>query len=256
MGHPNAPDHDHHRGLWWGHHDVAGHNFWLEPAERPVMPRIRQTRWLHYQDGPDFAGLAVEIGWFDPQNVRILKQDLIIIVRPLPERELWLELQSWWSTDLDHVAFGKTNFGFVGLRVCPSMSVTYGDGQLTSSENQRGESAILGRAARWVDYSGSVTEDAAEGVTWFDQPTNPGHPTSWHVRADGWFSPSFHLREGTTLARGDKLRLLYGLYVHRGRLIPGVAEARFAAFATESPWELVAGQKPWRWNIRRPERAS
>jgi hypothetical protein len=30
MGHPAAPDHDHHRPLWWGHQDVGGVNFWEE----------------------------------------------------------------------------------------------------------------------------------------------------------------------------------------------------------------------------------
>jgi hypothetical protein len=30
LGHPAAPDHDHHRALWWGHHWVAGVNFWEE----------------------------------------------------------------------------------------------------------------------------------------------------------------------------------------------------------------------------------
>ena len=43
-GHPAAPDHDHHRSLWWAHNNVGGVNFWEERGGnqrggRPPMPR-------------------------------------------------------------------------------------------------------------------------------------------------------------------------------------------------------------------------
>src|SRR5215510_13653797 len=62
MGHPAAPDHGHHRALWWGHQKVGGVNFW---EERGGAQQVRQDDWVHYQDGPEEAGIVVHLGWYD-----------------------------------------------------------------------------------------------------------------------------------------------------------------------------------------------
>src|SRR5262249_58115346 len=41
MGHPGAPDHDHHRSIWFAHQKVLGINFW----EDGPAARIRQKMW-------------------------------------------------------------------------------------------------------------------------------------------------------------------------------------------------------------------
>src|SRR5439155_26103816 len=60
MGHPAAPDHDHHRSLWWGHQTIGGVNFW---EERGGLQQIRQEGWVHYQDGAEEAAIVVQLGW-------------------------------------------------------------------------------------------------------------------------------------------------------------------------------------------------
>src|SRR5262245_30435114 len=72
MGHPAAPDHEHHRSLWFGHHDVAGLGFWNDQSG---PQQIRQEEWVHYQDGDDEAGMVVRLGWFDAHGVRLLRQE-------------------------------------------------------------------------------------------------------------------------------------------------------------------------------------
>src|SRR5581483_12053980 len=47
MGHPGAPDHDHHRSIWFAHEKVSGVNFWTDATPA----RFRQKQWLAYQDG-------------------------------------------------------------------------------------------------------------------------------------------------------------------------------------------------------------
>ena len=39
MGHPGAPNHDHHRSLWFAHSDLLGIDFWSEST----ASRIRQS---------------------------------------------------------------------------------------------------------------------------------------------------------------------------------------------------------------------
>jgi hypothetical protein len=248
LGHPAAPDHDHHRSLWLGHHDVGGVNFW---EERGGAQQIRQDEWVHYQDGADEAALAVRLGWYDAHGVRLLRTDLILAVRPLDGGATWLEAQLTFRPALDGLPLGKTNFGFLGLRVAASLSAHYGGGRLTGSGGGQGEAALFAKAGPWMDYSGPLTPAGWEGVTWFDHPSNPNHPTSWHVRDDGWMSAAFNLRDGGMLRQDPPLVLRYGWHVHGGDVDVAAAGERFRAFAATPAWELAAAERPWRWRLRR-----
>lgn len=248
MGHPAAPDHDHHRSLWWGHHQVGGVDFW---AETGGSQQIRQENWVHYQDGADEAGMVVRIGWFDAHKVKLLQQDLIAVYRPLAGNEGWIELQTRLVPTLDELTLGKTNFGPLGLRVAAPLSALYGEGRLRNSHGDVGEQAIFAKPAAWVDSSGPIVPDRREGITWFDHPSNPGSPASWHVRDDGWMSPAFNLREAYLLKKTAPLTLRYGLHVHAGDVDPTAAASRQAAFAAIPAWEVVAAKRPWRVELRR-----
>jgi hypothetical protein len=194
----------------------------------------------------------VRIGWFDAHKVRLLQQEMIAAYRPLPNDEGWLEIQTTFTPVLDSLKLAKTNFGVLGLRVAASLSTHYGGGRLTNSEGGRGEEALFGKPARWVDYSGpTVGPVAAEGVTWFDHPTNPRHPTPWHVRDDGWMSAAFCLADEYDLRKDKPLRLRYGFHVHAGDGDPTRSAARAAEFAAAPAWELAPAQRPWLRTLRR-----
>jgi hypothetical protein len=248
MGHPAAPDHDHHRALWWGHHDVAGVSFW---EERGGAQQVRQDAWIHYQDGDDEAAIVVQLGWYDAHKVRLMQQQLIAVYRPLEKGESWLELQSTFTTALPELKLGKTNFGFLGLRVAASLSAHYGGGKLTGADGGQGEKNLFGKALAWMDYSGPIVGQTWEGITWFDHPDNSRHPTSWHVRDDGWFSAAFCLREGYSLKKGQSLRLRYAFHVHAGEVDGQKAAARLKDFGSTQPWEVLPAQRPWRVKLQR-----
>jgi hypothetical protein len=248
MGHPAAPDHGHHRSLWWGHQNVAGVNFW---EERGGLQQIRQDEWVHYQDGADEAGMVVRLGWYDAHRVRLVEQELIAVYRPLPQGEGWLELQTTFAPVLDELPLPRTNFGFLGLRVAASLSAHYGGGRLTNSEGGVGEQAVFGRTARWMDYSGPIRGEVWEGITWFDHPANPRHPTAWHVRDDGWMSAAFCLRQQYALRKSAPLRLRYGFHVHAGPTVAEAAGTRLHGFAESAPWEVVKAERPWRVRLQR-----
>src|SRR5262249_28152017 len=147
---------------------------------------------------------------------------------------------------------GKTNFGFLGLRVAASVSAHYGGGVLTNSDGARGEAAIFAKPARWVDYSGPTAGAVgAEGVTWFDHPSNPRHPTPWHVRDDGGMSAAFCLSDGYERRKARPLRLRYGFHVHAGPADGRRADARATEFAATPAWELAMAPRPWQYTLRR-----
>jgi hypothetical protein len=79
-----------------------------------------------------------------------------------------------------------------------------------------GAEGVFWKPARWCDYSGHVTNDVIEGVTLFDHPSNPNHPTVFHVRDDGWMGSCLTFDASRTVEPGTPLRLRYGLYVHAG----------------------------------------
>jgi hypothetical protein len=235
MGHPGAPNHDHHRSIWFAHHKVLGIDFWGD--RKP--PSIRQQDWLAYVDGDDEAILAVQLGWYDGHDPQpLLTQQLLAAVRPGPNRETLLELQATFTPHAEQLEFGQTNFGFLAVRVAKSISAHFGGGQLVDSEGRVGEPAIFGQRAAWMDYSGPVQPGVTEGMTYFDHPTNPDHPTHWHVREDGWMGASACFAAPRVITRTQPLTLRYLLHAHQGGPDAGRARQTLAEFAARPPLQL------------------
>ena len=251
MGHPGAPNHDHHRSVWLAHHDVAGVDFWSDRSGAA----IRQKHWYAYEDGDDEAVMAVALGWYDAEGREVMSQDLIAVLRPLPDGEATLEIQTTFrpAGDAKSVTLGKTNFGFLAVRVAKPLSVHFGGGKITNSEGQRGEAEIFGKPARWMDYSGPITfgigEDrrtVTEGITYFDHPENPRYPARWHVREDGWMGASFCRDEGYTITAEQPLTLRYLLHVHRGAYDAERAQRMHKEFSTRKPLSITKSTRPHR----------
>ena len=262
MGHPGAPNHDHHQSVWFAHHKVLGIDFWGNTS----AARIRQKEWLAYHDGDDEAVMAVKLGWHDGHDPKeLIEQELIVAVRsgdaarPNGTSETLIELQSTFRPTADMLEFGKTNFGFLAVRVAKSLSAHFGGGQLSDSEGRVGEPAIFGNRARWMDYSGPVVSPAlsgavTEGITYFDHPSNPSHPTHWHVREDGWMGASACFAEPFTTTKAAPLVLRYLLHAHADQPDPARANSIFDQFAKRTPFTVTkAAVKHETWTVRRGE---
>jgi hypothetical protein len=244
MGHPGAPDHDHHRSIWFAHEKVLGIDFWSDRTPA----RIRQKQWLAYQDGDDEAVMAVLLGWYDGHDPKeLLTQELVASLRPAPDGGTFVELQSTFTPKADLLELGQTNFGFLAVRVAKSISAHFGGGRITSSEGGRSEKEIFGKPARWMDYSGPVSGPGQRnessksgtneaGITYFDHPTNPGHPADWHVREDGWMGASVCRNGPLVIERAKPMLLRYLLYAHADALDAKQANLTAAEFARLSPY--------------------
>jgi hypothetical protein len=246
MGHPGAPNHDHHRSVWFAHAKVLGIDFWSDNTDA----RIRQKRWLCYEDGDDEAVMAVALGWYDGHDpAELLEQQLVVVLRVVGDFEFFLELQSTFKPRAEMLELQQTNFGFLAVRVAKHIAAHFGGGKLTNSEGARGEPKIFGRPAQWMDYSGPAPINyqgkklTREGITYFDHPKNPSFPSRWHVREDGWMGASV-CREKPLLLRRDKpLTLRYLLHVHRGDIDPDRAKMIAETFAKRPLYKVVRSQK-------------
>ncbi|QDT29146.1 hypothetical protein Enr10x_44950 [Gimesia panareensis] len=244
IGHPGAPNHDHHRSIWFAHHQVMGINFWAENTGAQIL----QKRWISIDERDAEAILAVELDWIDGHDpAPLLRQELIAAVRTNDADELFLELQTTFHPTASSLEFQKTNFGFLAVRVARSISSYFGAGTITNSNGQVGEKNIFGKPAEWMDYSGPVTPEVTEGITYFYHPSNPvagmEKPVCWHVREDGWMgaSPCMHGPLETT--RKSPLTFRFLLHAHANQLHADQANRIYDSFAESSDYQIRKPEK-------------
>jgi len=249
MGHPGAQNHDHHRSVWFAHHDVGGVDFWSDRSNA----RIRQKLWYRYRDDDLEAVMASLLGWYDGDGRELMEQDVVAALVPLSDGEQALEIQITFrpAGKAERIELGRTNFGFLAVRVAKTLSVHFGGGRLTNSEGQQGEPNVFGKTARWMDYSGPVAvgrgpdrRAAVEGITYFDHPDNPRYPTPWHVRADGWMGASFCMHQGYSLTAKTPLILRYLLHSHRGPYDPAKATSVHKDFVDRPGFRIRKATEP------------
>lgn len=257
MGHPGAPDHDHHQSIWFANNRVNGFDFWANGKQT----KIRQRQWYAYEDGQDEAIMGCRLDWIDPDGVSLMQQELIAAIVPMENNEYAMELQFTLTPTRPGatVELDKTNFAFLAIRVAKTISAQFGGGVITNSEGQVGEHDIFGKSARWVDYSGPVGVgegesriSTVEGITCFDHPSNHHYPTPWHVRDDGWIGAAVNLNEGITLDAETSLTLRYLLHAHRDSYQHEKATSVHEVFALRPGFVLSKGTKPgFQYEIKR-----
>jgi hypothetical protein len=233
LGHPHDPvGHGHHRSIWVGHADVAGHDFWQEGRGRG---RIIHQGILELSDGPDSAAVVAGNVWITCEGEPLLREVRRTTVRPLERGELLIDVEMVIAPLGEPVVLGDTPFGLLAVRVAKTMSVADGGGRIVSSDGAVGEAAIFWKRARWCDYSGPVTPSEWNGIAFFDHPSNPDHPTVWHVRSDGWMGASVTKSCPRMVSAEAPLELAYRLFVHSGDAESGSVEERYRQYAGTHP---------------------
>ena len=227
MGHPHDPEsHSHHNSVWISHNDVNGINFWSDSGNG----KIRHKRIVKFEDGVERASMLTENLWQTDKGKVVLFETQQITILSLDDSEWLLVIGMELKANGAEVTLGKTPFGLIGVRMAKTIGVNDGGGAIRNSEGGINEKEILWKRAKWVDYSGHITNEKSEGITLFDHPNNPNFPTYFHVRNDGWMgaSPTY---DGPRTIQPDKpLRLRYGLYIHSDVKAKEVIEAKWSQF--------------------------
>lgn len=229
MGHPHDPEgHGHHNSVWVAHHDVNGSNFWANgTGARIVHQRIERL-----DDGAEAATVVSHNDWVNTQAGKpLLRERRITTVHALPNGELLIVVDIELSAAGADVTLGKTPFGLFAVRMAKSIGVHDGAGALRNSEGGVNEKGVFWKRAKWMDYSGAVADGVIEGIALLDHPSNPNHPTIFHVRDDGWMGAALTQDAPRTIKHGEPLRLRYGLWAHAGLPDPKSVDARWESFA-------------------------
>jgi len=186
-GHEHDPSLEpHQRGMYFGHGDINGFNFWAEEVFStyygngyhsafgrmifrkieemrggPASGTMRATFDLAGPDGKAFAEEIQQFTFSGDTHSRSIDCEFIVRSAPGP------------------VKFGDTKEGTFALRLAPELDAP--TGTMVNSEGGGGEAQIWGRRANWVDVDG-VIDGQALGVAIFDHPKSFRHPTYWHAR--------------------------------------------------------------------------
>lgn len=230
----DSEDHAWHRGIWFGHGDINGEDFWREQGRE-------KTSWLVPHGVPRVSGAALTV----LLHMHSAKAGIIGSIRETfafrPAGEAML-IDAVIEVNADRgvpLKFGDTEDGGFAVRLREEFRQDRG-ARLANSEGLTGTENIWGKPAKWVHYSANVDGKPA-GVAVFDHPSNPRHPTTWHARGYGLFAANpFGLRSFTgnktrdgshTLLAGGKQTFRYRVVVMDGEAPAPQLDAMFTDYA-------------------------
>lgn len=236
-------DHQHQRGLWFGHEKVNGLDFWNNEASytTPKRGRIVLKKLGKVAGGKTDGSIAAAFDWTSLDGEWLLRESRIMTFYADPSlRTIDFDIT---LTAAQKVIFGDAKDGVFGIRLRPGLQEDTGSGHISNAEGGAAEKETWGKPSNWCDYSGEINGEKV-GVAILDHPGNPRHPVRWHVRAYGLFAANpFGLSAFTndksqngemTLEPGKSLRFRYRVIVHPG-------DAKSADLA--GLWEKYAAAK-------------
>lgn len=253
-------DHFHQKSVWFCHGDVIpegdalkvrsadkrvhGVDFWAEGGNhgRIVCVEVGEPKNL----SAGHAVIPTRNEWRAADGMKVLDEARTIHLIATPAgRLIVLEIDLHAQ---DHpITFGDTKEGSMGVRVNDVIRLNgpKSDGVITSSTGDvvkapaKDNLPVWGKPADWHDYSGTIDGKPA-GLAVFDDPKNEVR-ACWHTRAYGLMSANPFgragwepARQGKTdvvkLAKGEHLKLRYGVYAHAGDAAAGQVAEAFKVF--------------------------
>lgn len=215
-------DHPHHRGLWFGHGDVNGFNFWENEASYTTTNRgtMDLDKIVNTTSGKDEGVIDAVFTWKDSAGKPLLTETRKMIFYSKPnERVMDFDIV---LKAIDKATFGDTKEGTFAIRLADTMAEKKG-GLMTNAEGASGMKNVWGKPSNWVDYVGTVDGEKL-GIAILDNPGNPKHPTFWHARDYGLFAANIFgehdffndkARNGAvTIEPGKELRFRYRVIIH------------------------------------------
>ena len=243
-------DHPHHRSLWFTHGDVNGIDFWAEGSDK--KGRIVSESVEHSTAGG--AGvIKARNRWVGPDGaVHLTDETLVRITADGDSR--FLDYQVTLQAPAGKpVVFGDTKEGSMAIRLPLWMTPphTYsankqrvkhaGTGTIINAEGVT-NTAAWGKRSTWVDYHGPK-DGRTYGVAIFDHPSNPRHPTWWHVRDYALFAANpfgkhdfENLKDqpkagDMTIPAGGSVTFRWRFYFHSGDEKSAKVAEQYGAFA-------------------------
>jgi hypothetical protein len=232
------PDHIHHRSVWFTYGDVVpegmklktklkgveGVDFWSEGNGRGSIVCTKVGEPKTTERG---ASVVTQNEWRTAEGDKVLDETRTIYFYNFGKAYL-LVLDIDLFASQYPITFADTKEGAMAIRIHSEAKVEKpGKGKMQNAEGGINEAKIWGLKSAWCDYSGPVGGKVI-GVALLDDPANP-YAACWHARDYGLMGANPFGREkhakfpamkgnntAARLAKGDHLRLRYGVLVHNG----------------------------------------
>jgi len=196
-------DHPHHRSLWFTHGAVNGVDFWAEgELGKPGQTKQGQivSEGVEHTVKGGVGEIRARNKWVGPDGTVHVTDETVIRAQQLADGGRYLDYEVTLKAPKDKpVVFGDTKEGSMAIRVPLWMTPEHsyspekgkrvkheGKGTIVNAEGIKNDAA-WGKKSTWVDYHGPK-DGKTYGVAMFDHPSNPRHPTWWHVRTYALFA--------------------------------------------------------------------
>jgi hypothetical protein len=237
----------HQRPLYFGHGDMDGLDFWQEPTFDHYYSDHGHQAYGHMifksveqvSSVEDAATIRARFTLNDPSNRVIAEETQSFTFRGDSQTRM-IDCEFVLYATAGPLDIGDTKEGTFGIRLTPELSAPLG--QMLNSNGARGEKAIWGKPADWVDYEGMISGKPV-GIAVFDSPSSFRHPTTWHARAYGLFAANpFGAREFTgdpskdgswSVPEGKSVTFRYRVLIHEGEFGPAEIAAAYSKYASE-----------------------
>lgn len=246
----SPPDHQWHYGLWFSWKLINGINYWelaKDGSGYPVGRTMIETVEV-LETSQEQARIKLTLTLRPETGAEPVANEtaLLTIETPRPGGSYAVDWRQS-TTALTDLEFGRSSgYGGFSLRAAESWT----DPQFLSSNGNLStfeKPVKVGEPAKWMDLS-AMGEKAPAGVTFFDHPSNPRHPTLWFLvnrimedKKTGKTWPFFYNNaaivgaEPLPLPKGETLTLFYRALVHPGRGDAKQLEAEFESFRRLKP---------------------
>lgn len=217
-----AHDHVHHRSLWFTHGEINGNDFW---GEGDKSGKVVHDKFLKVSSGPDMGEII--------STDKYVAKDGTVVCTDTRTHKFYntadgqiMDFEITIHASNGQVTMGDTKEGSMAIRLAPTMRLKgkVGQGHIINSEGVT-DGDTWGKRANWCDYYGPV-DGQVVGVAIFDHPSNPMHPTWWHVRDYGLFAVNpfgvhdFENKPAGTgdfkIPAGESRTFKYRFYFHKG----------------------------------------
>jgi hypothetical protein len=224
----------HQRPLYFSHGNIDGLDFWGEEAfnkyygdhNPPPYGRMSLTKVEDVAEGAEDGTIRTRFNLKAPSG-RVIGQEVQTFRFRGDDHTRTVDCEFVVYATKGAVTFGDTKEGTFALRLGSELSAPHD--HMLNSKGARGEPAIWGKPADWVNYSGTVSGKPV-GVVVFESPKSFRHPTTWHARAYGLLAANpFGLREFTkdpnkdgswTIPEGKSLTFRYRVLIYDGDRSP------------------------------------
>jgi hypothetical protein len=197
-------DHLHHQGIWFGHQDVDGVNFWNPESEfpAPLMVATSTKTDVH----PDSVTFHQEVQWRDGEDdIRLTDVRVITVCEELDHTAI--DVTVTLRAGNSDIAMGQTKEAGLAVRVADQIDVIDG-GRIENADGCVNEAGTFDQISDWVDYAGPISRTETAGIAIFPHPGSVGIP--WFTRDYGpiyvspWRHAPLQLAAGTSRTIGAR----------------------------------------------------